>query len=63
MMQAITQTMIFLGIMTGTAYATTIGALTIIEKSMNIKDDKETEKDYVYLNDGTEVEFNEEDQE
>ena len=61
MIKVLADTMIFLGIMVALAYVTTIGALTIIKKSM--KEEEEMEKDYVYMNDGTAVEFNEDDQE
>ena len=61
MIKVLADTMIFLGIMVALAYVTTIGALTIIERSM--KEEKEMEKDYVYMNDGTAVEYNEDDQE
>lgn len=68
MFEAIVSTLIFSGVMVAFATTACFIATRIIEEDINkelmtAKEVDDMEKDYVYLNDGTPVEYNEDDQE
>lgn len=59
----ITQTLIFLGITSTFTFFAAAGIISLIHIIGLPEEDENMEKDYVYMNDGTPVEYNEDDQE
>lgn len=57
------ETVLALTIISGLVMGAGFLAIAIVDMLMEAEKQEDNEKDYVYMNDGTPVEFNEEDQE